>query len=166
MNKEAYKRIDRYQSMVDIAYTILKIHGEPMDYKEISRIMTDEVGYKTKGKTPWATLNSEIGRDKRFIKHRGMVELKEWNYSEDETMRDEELRSSTISYDNIKDQVDDVTQIHKELQCPNCKKEISKDYNFCPYCRFDLEYHCRNCEKKMELNWSFCPYCGCKKEVQ
>ena len=74
-----------------------------MDYREISRIMINDVGYSSKGKTPEATLNSEIGRDNRFLKYRGMVELKEWQSS-----------------------LEDAINNFEKYQCLNCGKEIKK----------------------------------------
>jgi len=139
MNKEAYKKIEKNQAMIDIAYNILKIFGKPLDYREISRIMIDDVGYNSKGKTPWATLNSEIGRDNRFSKYRGIVELKEWKHP-------------------IKDAPKTL-----ESQCPSCDKKIEPDWKVCPYCEFALEYYCKNCDKKIEPDWRVCPYCGSKK---
>ena len=105
-----------------------------MDYREISRIMINDVGYSSKGKTPEATLNSEIGRDNRFLKYRGMVELKEWKHP---------IKS----------------------KCPNCGKEILKDFKICPYCEIVLDYYCKNCDTKMEPDWRVCPYCGSKKKI-
>ena len=142
MNKEAYKKIEKNQSMRDIAYKILKINGKPMDYKDISTIMIDDVGYFTKGETPSATLNSEIGRDDRFLKYRGIVELKEWKHP-----------------------TNDEPKTPEKSQCPNCEKEILKDFKICPYCEFALEYYCKNCDTKIEPDWKVCPYCGTKKKI-
>lgn len=130
MNKEEYKKIEKYLSMVDIAYEILKINKKAMNYKDIAKIMLKDVGYISEGETPSASLNSAIGRDDRFSKHRGFVELKEW-------------------HNNI-----------ERHCCPKCGKEIKKDFKYCPYCKSNLEHYCRNCNKKMETEWKICPYCG------
>jgi RNA polymerase subunit RPABC4/transcription elongation factor Spt4 len=133
MNLEEIKKIERNQSMVDIAYNILKINKKPMDYKKITDIMVNDIGYVTKGKTPCSTLNSAIGRDYRFSKYRGIVELKEWHLSSNE-----------------------------EKRCLKCGKEIMQDFIFCPFCEFDLKHSCKYCHKKLEPNWRICPYCGKK----
>lgn len=133
MNTEEFKKIEKNQSMLDIAYKILKINGKPMPYRDITGIILNDVGYVSNGKTPWATLNSAIGRDHRFSKYRGIVELKEWHPSSNEDNR-----------------------------CLNCGKEIRKDFKFCPFCEFDLEHSCKYCHKKLEPNWRICPYCGKK----
>lgn len=133
MNREEYRQIGKYQSMVDIAYEILKRNRKAMNYKDITNIMLNDVGYVSDGETPSASLNSAIGRDDRFSKHRGMVELKEWHLSSNE-----------------------------ENRCLNCGKELMKDFRFCPFCEFDLKHSCKYCHKKLEPNWRICPYCGKK----
>lgn len=80
MDNEKYKNINKNKAMKEIAIDILKICGQPMHYKEITGIMLNEVGYCSQGKSPWATLNSLIGRDSGFSKYRGIVALKEWKH--------------------------------------------------------------------------------------
>lgn len=85
MDDEKYKNINKNQSMKNIAYDILEISERPIHYHELTRIMIHIVGYRSQGKCPWATLNSEIGRDSRFLKNRGIVELKEWKHPANES---------------------------------------------------------------------------------
>ena len=66
--------------MHDLAYTILKESGKPMYYSNIWKEM-EKGGYKTRGKTPEASLNSAMLRDDRFVnvnKGKGLWGLKEW----------------------------------------------------------------------------------------
>jgi hypothetical protein len=101
--------------VVDYVYYIINILISSDDETfNVTSCIVNDVGYVTKGKTPWATLNSVIGRDSRFLKYRGIVELKEWHLSSNE-----------------------------ENGCPNCGKEIKKDFKFCPFCEFDLENSCK-----------------------
>ena len=46
--------------------------------------------------------------------------------------------------------------------CQNCKREISKDAMFCPYCGTPKQRKCGNCGRDIENGISFCPYCGTK----
>lgn len=92
MNK--YKNIRKNQTMLQITKQILEINQHPMHYRQICRIMLQEVGYSSRGKSPWATLNSLIGRDKDFIKLRGVVKLSKW---ENKTKKPLILEKSHIS---------------------------------------------------------------------
>lgn len=140
IDKRQYEKIDKQQSMADIAYDILEINGGQMHYGVIWLIMDNYVGYVSHGDTPDSTLNSEIGRDSRFSKYRGMVELRGIKNSKN-------IAPKTIE------------------KCPNCGKQIQKNYKYCPYCEFALEY-CKNCNEKMEPDWNICPYCGGRKDIQ
>lgn len=139
IDKHQYEKIDKKQSMADIAYEILEINGGQMHYGVIWLIMKNYVGYVSHGDTPDSTLNSEIGRDSRFSKYRGMVELREIKNSKN-------IAPKTLE------------------KCQNCGKQIKKNYKYCPYCEFALEY-CKNCNEKMEPDWNICPYCGSRKDV-
>ena len=46
------------------------------------------------------------------------------------------------------------------LQCPHCKKDLSEDFEFCPYCGKSLKMACSNCKKDLSEDFEFCPYCG------
>lgn len=143
IDKYQYEKIDKQQSMADIAYNILEINGKPMHYGVIWLIMKNYVGYVSHGDTPDSTLNSELGRDSRFSKYRGIVELKE-----------------------KKNSMNITSKTHEKNQCPNCGKQIETKYKYCPYCEFALEYYCKKCNEKMEPDWKICPYCGSKKNYQ
>lgn len=84
MDDEKYTKINKNQSMKNIAFDILEISERPMHYQELTRIMIHIVGYRSQGKCPCATLNSEIGRDNKFLKNRGIVELKDWKHPANE----------------------------------------------------------------------------------
>ena len=44
--------------------------------------------------------------------------------------------------------------------CPNCQKQVSTTYVFCPYCAARLHAVCPKCGKPTEENWKVCPHCG------
>lgn len=50
------------------------------------------------------------------------------------------------------------------MKCPNCNKEISEDYKFCPYCATAIDVHkCPRCgSTNFPEDSKFCPECGCK----
>lgn len=51
----------------------------------------------------------------------------------------------------------------KEMtKCPNCGKEVGKDFIKCPYCDTTLSNKCATCGKKVDLDWETCPYCATK----
>jgi hypothetical protein len=140
-NMSKYKNIEKNQSMADIAHEILKINGTSMFYKDIWKIMQQDIGYISHGKSPETSLNSVLGRDSRFFKHRGMVELLEW--FEDEEEEEQILVTS----------------------CPSCETEIQTDFNYCPCCqsKFKIKVvcpHCQNVLKAFKTEWLICPYCG------
>lgn len=53
--------------------------------------------------------------------------------------------------------------------CPNCSKEVLKDYVCCPHCgtKIDCEAQkekfCIECGKELKEEHTFCPYCGKKR---
>jgi restriction system protein len=78
-------------SFTDAAEDILQRHaaGQPMHYRDITKLVLDEDLVKTSGKTPEATLYAQIitenaraekrGRPVRFVRHgKGMVGLAAW----------------------------------------------------------------------------------------
>ncbi|WP_407281875.1 HTH domain-containing protein [Methanolobus sp. WCC1] len=139
---KAYKNIDKNQSMADIAYEILKISKEEMFYKDIWKIMEQDVGYVSQGISPETSLNSVLGRDLRFRKNRGYVQLSEWLQ---------------------KDNGDEESVVH--IQCGVCEKMVQSDFNYCPYCqsKFQTTIVCQNCDKELknyQADWVICPYCG------
>jgi predicted RNA-binding Zn-ribbon protein involved in translation (DUF1610 family) len=44
--------------------------------------------------------------------------------------------------------------------CPECGREISAEYSFCPSCGYNFKHKCRNCGKTLDTQYSFCPDCG------
>lgn len=54
------------------------------------------------------------------------------------------------------------------LECPQCEEEVSPDFEFCPFCSYELKLTvCPECGKEVSKTFSVCPYCGEKlKEIQ
>lgn len=50
----------------------------------------------------------------------------------------------------------------QEVQCPDCRNEISADARFCPYCGHQqvITAQCANCGKNLPPNARFCSRCG------
>ena len=44
--------------------------------------------------------------------------------------------------------------------CPKCGKEVTSEFNFCPYCETKLTLDCPKCNKTLRADWKMCPYCG------
>lgn len=73
--KELPAAIPGKKSMVDVAAAILERENKPLQYKYISELMLKEKSFFSKGKTPEATLSSNIGieirtkgQKSRFVK--------------------------------------------------------------------------------------------------
>ncbi len=56
-----------------------------------------------------------------------------------------------------------------EIQCPECKRAVAKEWNFCRYCGARLEQSerqtvemtvCPRCGKQIKTSWRFCKLCG------
>ena len=62
--------------------------------------------------------------------------------------------------------------VDKKIQyfCPNCSKEVLKDYVCCPYCGSKIsceelkEKFCIECGKELKEEHVFCPFCGKKRQ--
>ena len=47
------------------------------------------------------------------------------------------------------------------INCPDCKKEISNEFNFCPYCGKTITLVCAKCGKQIQnKSAKFCEDCG------
>jgi len=67
--------------------------------------------------------------------------------------------------DEADDQDGDGKKDDDDLACPNCSKDISRSYSYCPYCEHEINPVCWNCQGTMQKEWSACPHCGqAKKE--
>lgn len=54
------------------------------------------------------------------------------------------------------------------LECPQCGEEVAPDFEFCPFCGYELKLTvCPECGKEVSKTFSVCPYCGAKlKEIK
>ena len=51
------------------------------------------------------------------------------------------------------------------LECPKCGEELSKDFELCPSCGYELKLiTCARCGKEISRKFNLCPYCGNKLE--
>ena len=55
-----------------------------------------------------------------------------------------------------------VASVEPKEYCRKCKKEISKDALFCPYCGTPKQKKCSNCGRDIGGDMLFCPHCGAK----
>lgn len=48
------------------------------------------------------------------------------------------------------------------MNCPNCQKALSGEFNFCPYCGIGVKKNssCQTCGNKVDPTWVSCPHCG------
>jgi hypothetical protein len=44
--------------------------------------------------------------------------------------------------------------------CPDCKRDVSDDYRFCPHCNFVLKRNCARCAAPVDTRWNYCPSCS------
>ena len=67
----------RTRGVKDLAYLVMRRHGSPMHFKEV----TDSIGKTFGKKTHYATCHNELIKDSRFVLvGRGMYALSEWGY--------------------------------------------------------------------------------------
>lgn len=43
--------------------------------------------------------------------------------------------------------------------CPTCRRELSEDFQVCPYCDPGLEHQCPSCQRPVQEDWRTCPFC-------
>jgi len=44
-------------------------------------------------------------------------------------------------------------------QCPHCGKNVSLNFQDCPYCKKPLIKNCQSCGRMLQSDWLTCPYC-------
>jgi len=45
--------------------------------------------------------------------------------------------------------------------CPSCGKDVSKQFNLCPFCGINLRtLKCESCGKEVSKEFNLCPFCG------
>lgn len=45
-------------------------------------------------------------------------------------------------------------------KCPSCRKKVSTEFLYCPYCKKEIVNSCLKCKKPIDKKWEICPYCG------
>lgn len=45
-------------------------------------------------------------------------------------------------------------------KCPNCGRDVTPGYTFCPHCGRPMKLICPSCKKPVEAGWKVCPNCG------
>ena len=60
---------------IDAAFAVLQAAGKPLPYREIAEQVLRQELWSTEGKTPWATINTQLsrdikkqGKDSRFVR--------------------------------------------------------------------------------------------------
>ncbi|MEW5945173.1 MAG: zinc ribbon domain-containing protein [bacterium] len=46
------------------------------------------------------------------------------------------------------------------VRCPECDRELTGDFAFCPFCKANLKRLCPYCRNPMQPEWLSCPFCG------
>ena len=46
------------------------------------------------------------------------------------------------------------------LLCPTCKRPVSSEHKFCPYCASPLKIKCPSCGRDVKSDFNVCPYCA------
>ncbi|MEG0580389.1 MAG: zinc ribbon domain-containing protein, partial [Niameybacter sp.] len=54
------------------------------------------------------------------------------------------------------------SNVEKKYNCSNCKAEVRADYNMCPSCQGVFEKVCHVCKRAVSGEVAYCPYCGTK----
>ncbi|MDW7982087.1 MAG: zinc ribbon domain-containing protein [Thermomicrobium sp.] len=51
-------------------------------------------------------------------------------------------------------------------RCPQCRRVVQEEFQFCPYCRTALKQLCVACGRLLHLDWPHCPYCGAPQPTE
>lgn len=52
-----------------------------------------------------------------------------------------------------------------DMVCPECSRQISKEFSSCPFCGYALAHSCSSCHEKIDASWSTCPYCSTPTDI-
>ena len=67
------------------------------------------------------------------------------------------------AYDRQLEQEAILSELHSVTGCPNCRRPVQDDFQFCAFCGTSLKSACGNCGRLLQFSWRVCPTCQTPK---
>ena len=74
------------------------------------------------------------------------------------------LRPLQTLDDKYLDEIEMESFEKESKMCRECKSELHKEFEFCPFCGKEIQTKCSHCEKRSDQEFEFCPLCGKEKK--
>ncbi|MQC18710.1 MAG: zinc ribbon domain-containing protein, partial [Chloroflexi bacterium] len=63
------------------------------------------------------------------------------------------------AYDRQLEQEAILSELHSVTGCPNCRRPVQDDFQFCAFCGTSLKSACSSCGRLLQFSWRVCPTC-------
>lgn len=67
------------------------------------------------------------------------------------------------AYDRQLEQEAILSELHSVTGCPNCRRPVQDDFQFCAFCGTSLKSACSSCNRLLQFSWRVCPSCQTPK---
>ena len=67
------------------------------------------------------------------------------------------------AYDRQLEQEAILSELHSVTGCPNCRRPVQDDFQFCAFCGTSLKSACASCNRLLQFSWRVCPSCQTPK---
>lgn len=67
------------------------------------------------------------------------------------------------AYDRQLEQEAILSELHAVSGCPNCRRPVQDDFQFCASCGTSLKSACTSCGRLLQFSWRVCPTCQTPK---
>ncbi len=67
------------------------------------------------------------------------------------------------AYDRQLEQEAILSELHSVTGCPNCRRPVQDDFQFCAFCGTSLKSACTSCGRLLQFSWRVCPTCQTPK---
>lgn len=67
------------------------------------------------------------------------------------------------AYDRQLEQEAILSELHSVTGCPNCRRPVQDDFQFCAFCGTSLKTACASCNRLLQFSWRVCPSCQTPK---
>lgn len=67
------------------------------------------------------------------------------------------------AYDRQLEQEAILSELHSVTGCPNCRRPVQDDFQFCAFCGTSLKSACASCGRLLQFSWRVCPSCQTPK---